>query len=408
MLGRTLAKFLRLVILLLIVGIDIAKKTHVASIIDEKGNPIGKHFKLSNTKNGFALLLSKISAVESDKTLVKIGMEATGHYWLNIYTYLVDAGFDVHVINPVQSDAIRGLYIRKSKTDTIDSRIIADVIRIGRYSKTNLSSPELLELRDLTRQRFYLVDMISDIKRKVLTVLDRSFPEYATIFSDTFGATSLELLSNLSTAEEILAVDFSKLVEILNSASKGRFGEEKANSIKELAANSFSALLINDSLSFMTKQLVEQIIFLENQLKPLERLIAQKLAAFDNQLQSIPGIGPVLAAAILSEIGDINRFETPDKLAAFAGIDPSVRQSGNFNASERHMSKRGSPYLRRALWLAASCSLLHNPALKAFYDIKKSQGKHHLTALGAVCKKLVNIIFAVLKSNKPYVPVFPS
>lgn len=326
---------------------------------------------------------------------------------LNLYTHLVDIGATVHVINPIQSDALRGLYIRQTKNDAVDSLIIADVIRIGRYSESTIAQPDLLALRDLTRQRFYLVDMISDLKRKVLALLDRVFPEYPTLFSDTFGATSLELLSSYTTPEEILAVDTDKLCEVLSKASRGRFKQDKANEIKHTAKNSFGALLCTDSLSFMLKQFVEQIQFLEGQLSELDLLISERLSQLNSLITTITGIGDTLGAAILSEIGDIDRFETPDKLAAFAGIDPTVKQSGQFYGTQNRMSKRGSPYLRRAIWLASTSAIIHDPAIKAFYDRKKAQGKHHYVCVGYICRKMVNIIFSVLKTNQPYQPVFP-
>ena len=390
-----------------IVGIDISKHTHAASILNLSGEVLGKSFKFSNTTEGFQRLLNNVTAVCQDFNQVRFGMEATGHYWLNLYTHLVDKGATVHVINPIQSDALRGLYIRQTKTDTLDSVIIADVIRIGRYSESCIAQPDLLALRDLTRQRFYLVDMISDLKRKALALLDRVFPEYPTLFSDTFGTTSLELLSTYTTPEEILAVDTEKLCEILRKASRGRFKRGKAIEIQQTAKNSFGALLCTDSLSFMLKQFVEQIQFLECQLDELDSMISDRLAALDSLITTISGIGETLGAAILSEIGDIDRFESPDKLAAFASIDPTVKQSGQFTGTHSKMSKRGSPYLRRAIWLAASAAILHDPALKAFYDRKKAQGKHHYTCLGYICRKMVNIIFAVLKTNQPYQPVFP-
>lgn len=390
-----------------IVGIDIAKHTHVASILNLNGDIQGKSFKFSNTTEGFERLITNVTAICQDISQVRFGMEATGHYWLNLYTHLVAIGAAVHVINPIQSDALRGLYIRQTKNDAVDSVIIADVIRIGRYSESTIAQPDLLALRDLTRQRFYLVDMISDLKRKVLALLDRVFPEYPTLFSDTFGATSLELLSSYTTPEEILALDTEKLCEILSKASKGRFKQDKADEIRQTAKNSFGALLCTDSLSFMLKQFVEQIQFLEGQLAELDSVISERLAALESPITTITGIGDTLGAAILSEIGDINRFDTPDKLAAFAGIDPTVKQSGQFLGSHNKMSKRGSPYLRRAIWLAATSAILHDPALKAFYDRKKAQGKHHYTCVGYICRKMVNIIFSVLKTNQPYQPVFP-
>ena len=390
-----------------IVGIDIAKHTHQASVMNPDGSLIGKSIKISNTSSGFEAFIAKLKGIDPDLSHFEFGMESTGHYWLNLYTHLSDLGCTVHVINPVQSDALRGLYIRQTKNDIKDSAIIADVIRIGRYCETTVSDDKMLALRDLTRQRFYLVDMISDLKRKSLTLIDRIFPEYPKLFSDTFGSTSLELLANCNTPEDIIAIDTDKLVEMLSTASKGRFKREKAEKIKAAAQNSFGALLCTDSTSFMLKQFVEQIKFLENQLDELNEMISERLAEFNSPITSITGIGDVLGASILSEIGDISRFESADKLAAFAGIDPTVSQSGNFLGTKNKMSKRGSPYLRRAIWLAATAAILHDPAIKAFYDRKKAQGKHHYVCVGYICRKLVNIIFSVLKSGQPYQPVFP-
>lgn len=390
-----------------IVGIDIAKHTHQASVMNPDGSLIGKSIKISNTSSGFEAFIAKLKDIDPDLSHFEFGMESTGHYWLNLYTHLSDLGCIVHVINPVQSDALRGLYIRQTKNDIKDSAIIADVIRIGRYCETTVSDDNMLALRDLTRQRFYLVDMISDLKRKSLTLIDRIFPEYPKLFSDTFGSTSLELLANCNTPEDIIAIDTDKLVEMLSTASKGRFKREKAEKIKAAAQNSFGALLCTDSTSFMLKQFVEQIKFLENQLDELNEMISERLAEFNSPITSITGIGDVLGASILSEIGDISRFESADKLAAFAGIDPTVSQSGNFLGTKNKMSKRGSPYLRRAIWLAATAAILHDPAIKAFYDRKKAQGKHHYVCVGYICRKLINIIFSVLKSGQPYQPVFP-
>lgn len=218
-----------------IVGIDIAKHTHQASVMNPDGSLIGKSTKISNTSSGFEAFIEKLHNIDPDLSHFEFGMESTGHYWLNLYTHLCDLGCTVHVINPVQSDALRGLYIRQTKNDIKDSAIIADVIRIGRYCETTVSDDKMLALRDLTRQRFYLVDIISDLKRKSLTLIDRIFPEYPKLFSDTFGSTSLELLANCNTPEDIIAIDTDKLVEMLSTASKGRFKREKAEKIKAAA-----------------------------------------------------------------------------------------------------------------------------------------------------------------------------
>lgn len=253
-------------------------------------------------------------------------MEATGHYWLNLYTWLSDRNFKLHVINPLQSDALRNLYIRKTKTDSVDSKIIADVIRIGEYSETQLSDDKIISLRDLSRQRFFLVDMASDLKRKIIAMMDRIFPEYQDFFSDMFGKTSIQVMKECTSPEQILEIPTEKLTQILKKASPGRFNETKAKELKKLASNSFAAMLSSDMISLLIRQMLEQIDLLEDQISEIEKIIAVQFAEFNTKITTIPGIATTLGAAILSEIGDINRFEKPKQLIAFAGMD-SVRKA---------------------------------------------------------------------------------
>ena len=384
------------------VGIDIAKNAHEATVIDNHGNTLVKPFKFKNSAAGFDKLSSSLQALSAAVSDFEFGMEATGHYWLNLYTKLVECGYSVHVINPVQSDALRGLYIRQTKNDAKDSFIIAELIRFGRYSETTLADGDLIALRELTRQRFYLVDCVSDAKRKVISFIDKIFPEYQTLFSDTFGATSLELLSKYTSPDVIAELDTELFSHFLKSVSKGRFGLAKAKEIQAVAKNTFGSFLFADSATLAIRQFIRQIHLLEEQISELDEYIAEKLSMFDTQLTTIVGVGNTLAAVFVAEIGDINRFDAPDKLAAFAGIDPSVKQSGEFNGTRCHMSKRGSPYLRRAFWLAAVAGIKSNAALRTLYDKKRSQGKAHAVAVSVVMRKLCNIVYAVMRSGQPY------
>jgi transposase len=214
----------------------------------------------------------------------------------------------------------------------------------------------------------------------------------------------LQLLSEYTTPEELLAVDTDKLAETIYAASRGHHGLKKAQEVQDAARNSFGILLASDSIALLIRQYIEQIRFVETQVTAIDTEIARLLASFDSQLTTITGIGSTLAAVILSEIGDIRRFDSPAKLAAFAGIDPSVKQSGDFTGTRVHMSKRGSPYLRRAIWLAATVAAFKDPAISVYYQRKRSEGKSHLTSLGHVSRKMINIIFAVLRNNTPYLP----
>lgn len=338
---------------------------------------------------------------------VVIGMEATGHYWLSVYTFLAELGYSVKVINPIQSDAFRKMYIRQTKNDSKDSYIIAQIMRFGEYSETTLSEENIVALRQLSRYRFALVDEISDCKRRVVSLLDQVFPEYEKLFSDTFGRSSQEVLQNCPTPEEMLEISTRKLTNILSKASRGKFGKEKALELKQAAKNTFGISFATDAFSFQMKQLIEQISFLENQLSELESQITVLLHQTNQYITTITGIGDILGAVIVSEIGDIHRFERPNQLVAFAGLDVTVRQSGEFSGTKNKLSKRGSPYLRRAIWLAASRAAFCDPVLSAYYQSLRERGKHHMTAVGAVARKLCNIIFVILKENRPYQSVPP-
>lgn len=386
------------------VGIDIAKKNHEASIIDSSGKLLDKSISFSNSESGCNKLLTLLERFEANSSNSIIGMEATGHYWLSLYSHLLDLGFTVYVINPIQSDAFRKMYIRQTKNDSKDSFVIAQIMRFGEFSTTSLTDEDIMALRQLSRYRFSLVDECSDWKRKCIALLDQVFPEYSKLFSDIFGVASKELLSKYPTPEDMMSIDANALSELLSKASRGRFGISKASEIQGSAYNTFGISFARDAFAFQIKQIIAQINFIENQLQELEIEISTLLHKTNQVITTIIGIGDVLGAVIIGEIGDISRFESASQLVAYAGLDASVKQSGDFVGTHTKISKRGSPYLRRAIWLAATVAAFKDPALSLYYQSLKARGKHHLTAIGAVARKMCNIIFAVLTNNKPYVP----
>ena len=386
------------------IGIDIAKNTHEASIIDLYGKLVSESISFSNSFKGFEKLKNYISSFDIDCVNSIIGMEATGHYWLSLYSALIDFGFNVVVINPIQSDAFRKMYIRQTKNDSVDSFIIAQIMRFGEFSESSFSDEDTFALRNLSRYRFSLVDECSDWKRKLVAILDQVFPEYSTLFSDIYGVTSKELLSKYPLPEDMLSISTSSLAELLSKCSKGRFGLDKAKEIKEAASNSFGIKFALKSFSFQIKQIINQISFLEDQVKEIEVEISSLISEMCPVITTITGIGDVLGAAIYSEIGNISRFERANQLVAYAGLDVAVKQSGEFIGTQTKISKRGSPYLRRAIWLAATVAAFKDPSLSKYYQGLRNRGKAHGTAIGAVARKLTNIIFAVLRDNKAYVP----
>ena len=384
-------------------GIDIAKVNHVASLISEDGSILVKAIKFTNSIEGLQKLLDSIS--NFDTSQIYCAMEATGTYWLSLFSSLTDKGFNVSVFNPYQIKSFRGAYNnRKQKNDVIDSILIANFLSFNGTEQTSLPNDDLLALKNLTRYRSNLVDNICKAKTQVTGILDKVFPEYSDLFSDTFSEASKQILLNCPTPNEVVNFNTRKLANLLKKASRGHHSTDKVREVKSLAKNSFGIKFTGDACSFEIKQLVNQIIFLENQAHELEVKIKDIYSKLDNHLQSIPGIGKVTAPTILAEIGDINNFSSPSKLTAFAGLDPSENQSGNKKSSNEKTSKRGSPYLRHALYTAAMVAANNDPIMHDYYIKKRAEGKHHYVALTGVERKLLGIIFHVLKENRDYRP----
>ena len=385
-----------------IVGIDIGKNHHEASIVSPEGKQIGRSLRFATTHKGADSLMRFIFKNIGNSPCV-FGMEATGHYWYPIYSFLKAKGYTIYVINPIQSDSLK-MYIRQTKNDSIDSFLIAEVIRFGQFGTTSMADENILAMRQLCRYRDSVISSRTEIKLRIGTIMEQIFPEYEKQFSSLWVSTSMGILEKYLTPENIENAPIDELFEIIKDKSHNRLTRAKAISIKEAAADTFGIKIAQDAFSFQLKQLIDRMNFLDKQIEALDCQILEYYEKFDCYLHTIPGIGIIGAATILAEIGDISRFKNSSSLIAFAGIDPTVRQSGEFNSTHNHMSKRGSPYLRHAIFLAATTCSFHNSPLNAYYKKKRDQGKHHLTATGAVARKLTTIIYAVLRDSKPYEP----
>jgi len=386
-----------------IVGIDIGKNHHEASIVSPEGKQIGRSLRFATTHKGADSLMSFIFKNIGNSPCV-FGMEATGHYWYPIYSFIKAKGYTIYVINPIQSDSLRKMYIRQTKNDSIDSFLIAEVIRFGQFGTTSMADENILAMRQLCRYRDSVISSRTEIKLRIGTIMEQIFPEYEKQFSSLWVSTSMGILEKYLTPENIENAPIDELFEIIKDKSHNRLTKAKAISIKEAAADTFGIKIAQDAFSFQLKQLIDRMNFLDKQIEALDCQILEYYEKFDCYLHTIPGIGMIAAATILAEIGDINRFKSSSALVAFAGIDPTVRQSGEFSSTHNHMSKRGSPYLRHAIFLAATTCSFHNSPLNAYYKKKREQGKHHLTATGAVARKLTTVIYAVLRDGKPYEP----
>ena len=373
------------------------------TIVSPEGKQIGRSLRFATTHKGADSLMSFIFKNIGNSPCV-FGMEATGHYWYPIYSFLKAKGYTIYVINPIQSDSLRKMYIRQTKNDSIDSFLIAEVIRFGQFGTTSMADENILAMRQLCRYRDSVISSRTEIKLRIGTIMEQIFPEYEKQFSSLWVSTSMGILEKYLTPENIENAPIDELFEIIKDKSHNRLTRAKAISIKEAAADTFGIKIAQDAFSFQLKQLIDRMNFLDKQIEALDCQILEYYEKFDCYLHTIPGIGIIGAATILAEIGDISRFKNSSSLIAFAGIDPTVRQSGEFNSTHNHMSKRGSPYLRHAIFLAATTCSFHNSPLNAYYKKKRDQGKHHLTATGAVARKLTTVIYAVLRDSKPYEP----
>lgn len=379
------------------VGIDIAKLNHYASAIDSDGVVLIEPFEFLNDNAGFYTLLSKLNSFELDDII--IGLESTAHYGNNLVSFLVTKGLHVCVINPIQTATLRKNNIRKTKTDKVDTLVIAKAVALMDHPRfVTLYDIALMQLKNLGRFRMKLVKQRSRTKIQLTAYLDQVFPELQYFFkSGIHQKTVYAILKEAPSATRIASMHLTHLKNLLVSNSHGHFKKETALELRVLAQKSVGTA--DRSLSIQITQSIAQIELLDSQIDAVESEMKDIVTSLDSVIMTIPGIGPINGGMIIGEIGDINRFSKPRKLLAFAGLDPSVYQSGNFIAKKTKMSKRGSSALRYALMNAAHNIVKYNQTFKEYYDSKRAEGRGHYNALGHCAGKLVRIIYKMLKDD---------
>ncbi len=382
------------------VGIDVAKDKHACHAVNSDGVVLCDNFTFANSLQGFSTFLELARSWDSTDN-IKVGLEATGHYSSNLLSFLKARGFQVVVFNPLSVSRLRSANsLRRTKTDKNDSRYIARLVMTEGFSPYRNSSYHISVLKSLTRARFRLFSEIQPLKNRFRRLLHVLFPELYAFFSNIYLKTPLELLSALPSAKDIAECNILKLTKILSDSSHGRLKRSKAEALKQLAYSSIASYNYGDA--FELKQTVKRIQFLSSQMSEIEKEIDSVMLELNSPITSIPGIGNLLGATILGEIGDISNFENPDKLLAFAGCEPSTYQSGKYTATQTPMVKHGSRYLRRALYCAADMAYVNSLSFRSYIDRKRTQGKHYYVAMSHGMKKLVRIIFAVLSRNIPF------
>lgn len=381
------------------VGIDVAKNSHFASAVNSDGEVVFNPFSFSNSNDGFNLLLSKLNL--QDKNQYFIGLESTGHYSDNIVSFLHSKGFKIGIINPIQTDSLRNSNIRKTKNDKIDTLLIAQCLMLGKYTLFREYDFNIIKLKTICRFRFDVVQSRTRLKTQLVGCIDVIFPELYNFFNGNLHSNSARaILLNFTSPCVISKTRIDTLTKSLSKASRGRYSHEEAIHLKSLANSSIG--INNPSMCNQIKYLIKQIDLLDEQIASIDSEIKDIVDSLNTQILTIPGVGYTLGAMILSEIGDISRFSNPTKLLAYAGLDPSVKQSGNFNASNTKISKRGSKHLRYAIHTAASIIIFNNDTFYEYYTTKRGQGKDYRNAIGHVSNKLVRVIFKILTENIPF------
>ena len=387
------------------VGIDVAKDKHDCFITNSDGEVLFKSFTISNNREGFESLLQRIESVSDDPAKVKVGLEATGHYSYNLLGFLFSKGLPTYVINPLHTNLYRkSLSLRKTKTDKVDSRTIATMMmsdmNLKSYSDTSYHNEEL---KSLTRYRFDKVKERAKLKSSVSRLVCILFPELEKLVPTLHIASVYALLSEFPGASHVASAHLTRLTNLLLEVSKGRYGKDTAILFRQAARNSIGSVMPAKSLELKhTIKLIQELTLEINEIEAaIKRIMDEEIKS---PILTIPGISYRMGAMILAEIGDFSRFDSADKILAYAGMSPSTYQSGQLDNCYSHMEKRGSRYLRYALYNATKYVCHWDETFGAYLEKKRAEGKHYNVALSHAAKKLVRLIYAMEKSGQAYIP----
>jgi transposase len=384
------------------VGIDVAKDKHDCFIISSEGEVLADVFTIPNSMEGFRCLLQRIQDCCAPQDKIKVGLEATGHYSYNILGFLLDNGLPTYVLNPLHTNLYRkSLSLRKTKTDRVDARTIAAMllsdVGLKPYTDTAYHNEEL---KSLTRYRFDKVKERAKLKSSISRLVCILFPELEKLVPTLHMVSVYALLEEFPGSKQVADAHLTRLKTLLHDASRGRYGRDMAIEIRGTARNSIGSVMPAKSLELRhTLRLIRE---LDAEIEDIEAAIETIMDEIHSPITTIPGIGARMGAMILAEAGDLSRFDSPDKLLAYAGLSPSTYQSGQLKNCYAHMEKRGSRYLRYAIFNATKFVCLWDPTFAAYLAKKRAEGKHYNVAISHAAKKLVRLIFALEKSRQPY------
>ena len=389
--------------IMIYVGIDVAKDKHDCFITNSDGEVLYNSFTISNNREGFDTLFQRIASISDDLTKVKVGLEATGHYNYNLLGFLLDKGLPTYVINPLHTNLYRkSLSLRKTKTDKVDSRTIATMImsdvNLKSYSDTSYHNEEL---KSLTRYRFDKVKERAKLKTSISRLINILFPELENLVPTLHMKSVYALLSEFPSASAIASAHLTRLANLLYDSSNGRYGKDTAILFREAARSSIGSHMPTKSLEL--KHTIKLIQELTVEINEIEAEIKSIIDKIHSPILTIPGISYSMGAMIIAEIDDFSRFDSPDKILAYAGMSPSTYQSGQLDNCYSHMEKRGSRYLRYALYNATKYVCHWDSTFATYLAKKRAEGKHYNVALSHAAKKLVRVIYQLEKSGQAYV-----
>lgn len=393
------------------VGIDVSKFKHTIAIIDENAEIRKKSFDISNSREGFDSLLNELGLLGL-KEQIKIGMEATGHYMNCLVRCLISNGYQVQIYNPSLISKFRDSEsVNLAKTDNLDAMLIAKYVATHPFTSSPQISYLIGEIRKITRAKYFLFGDKTACYNHLLRYLDEIFPEFVSFFKknedgsrknmgrNLFESSTIRwLLSNYPSAFKMAKMRV-ETGEALRRMSKGAISFNRFNQLRELAKNSIGYSTEVDEQ--IVKNLVEQVRIIDDEIDNLNELLEPLMEELNSPILTIPGIGINLAAMIIGEIGDINRFSSPEKLIKFAGLDVKVYQSGTIN-HKGHIRKRGSPILRYALALSVQKLRIHSPVFSEYYYSKIRQGKVTNVAIIATTRKLIRVIWKMMTTNQVF------
>lgn len=380
------------------VGIDVGRAFHVYSIVDSEGKKLSSG-KIKSTQIG----LDELSSALTQYDVALVGMEATGHYWRNLYHSLRMRGYTCSVLNPITTKYFRRMTLGKHKTDALDADCIARYLAAVRPEGNGPSEGAKEQLRSLCRAQATIAEQLTAAVNRLHRLVDLTFPEILRHLPNLKTAKALAILDKYPSASALAKA--TRLADLHYGNRGHSIGKDAATLMKGLAKNS-AGMLQGKTDELLVRQAVAQLKLLQAQEKEIETAMEGLLLEEDlgiANLVTVPGIGPRAAAAVVSELGDIRQFESTKKLTGFIGAHPRFNDSGN-KIGHATMSKAGNKRLRRIFWLCTVVAIRHNPTIKQVYEHKLAEGKRKMVAIGHCMNKLIRIVWGVLTYNEPYDP----